>query len=88
MYPNMTTINGYNGKVILKQDNSFLAWLSSQSLSGIVGDEGGSSDDDDQGGSNNDNQGSGLIFKHVREILEYVVTIFDRVFKRLFGYIF
>lgn len=88
MYPNMTTINGQNGKVILKQDNSFIAWMSSQSLDGVVGEEGTDDSTDDNQGNNSGNQGSGLVFKHVREILEYVVTIFDRVFKRLFGYSF
>lgn len=88
MYPNMTTINGLGGKVVLKADNSFLAWLSSQSLDGLVGEE--TPDDSGNNGDNNSGNvgGSGLVFKHVRDILEYVVTIFDRVFKRLFGYNF
>ena len=87
MYPNMTTINGYGGKVILKENNSFLSWLSSHSLNGIVGEETPDDDYDDDIGSG-DNNGSGMVFKHIREILEYVVTIFNRVFKRLFGYDF
>ena len=45
-------------------------------------------DYDDDSGSGDNNSGSGLIFNHIREILEYVVTIFNRVFKRLFGYDF
>ncbi len=84
MYPNMTTVNGLGGKVILKESNSFLSWLTSFSLDGIVGEESSGDSDDNEGG----NTGSGIIFKHIREILEYVVTIFDRVFKRLFGYNF
>lgn len=85
MYPNMTTVNGLGGKVILKEGNSFIEWMSSQSLNGIIGEEG--SDDNEDSGSN-ENTGSGLIFTHIRDILEYIVTIFDRVFKRLFGYNF
>ncbi|MBO7318502.1 MAG: hypothetical protein J6V06_00595 [Clostridia bacterium] len=89
MYPNMTTINGYGGKVILKENNSFLSWLSSHSLNGIIGEETPDDDyDDDSSGSDDNNTGSGLIFSHIRGILEYVVTIFNRVFKRLFGYDF
>ena len=89
MYPNMTTINGLGGKVIIKENNSFISWMSSQSLNGIVGEEEPDDDNNDDSGNNNGgNAGSGLIFRHVREILEYVVTIFDRVFKRLFGYEF
>ena len=90
MYPNMTTINGFGGKVILKEDNSFIAWLSSHSLDGVIsGDESGGDYDDTDSPDTGDNEGgSGLVFRHVREILEYVVTIFNRVFKRLFGYDF
>ena len=86
MYPNMTTINGLGGKVILKEDNSFIAWMSSQSLNGVIGEE--TPDDDEGGSSDSEDSSSGLIFSHIREILEYVVTIFNRVFKRLFGYDF
>ena len=90
MYPNMATINGLGGKVILKEDNSFISWLSSHSLDGVIsGDESGGDYDDSDSPDTGDNEGgSGLIFRHVREILEYVVTIFNRVFKRLFGYDF
>ena len=90
MYPNMTTRNGFGGKVILKEDNSFIAWLSSHSLDGVI--SGGETDDDyddtDSPDTGDNEGGSGLVFRHVREILEYVVTIFNRVFKRLFGYDF
>lgn len=88
MYPNMTTVNGLGGKVVLKEDNSFISWLSSQSLSGIIGEEDSDDSEDDESGDSEDSGGSGIIFRHIREILEYVVTIFDRVFKRLFGYSF
>ena len=89
MYPNMTTVNGLGGKVILKEDNSFISWMSSQSLNGVIGEENsGDTSDDNNDSGNNDNSGSGLIFKQLKDILEYVVTIFDRVFKRLFGYDF
>lgn len=87
LYPNMvSTVNGYNTKVNLTTEKSFLAWLSSYSLNGIVGEEGGDIlPPDDQGGTGTGNQGSsGIKFYHVREILEFIVTLFDRVFKALF----
>ena len=88
LYPNIvSTVNGYNTKVVLTVENSFLSWLSSQSLNGVIGEEGGDdgSDDGSGSGSGTGNQGSsGIKFYHVREILEYIVTIFDRVYKALF----
>lgn len=86
LYPNMvSTVNGYNTKVVLTTKNSFLSWLSSYSLNGLIGEEGDDPGSDDGGGSGSGNSGSsGLIFYHVREILEFIVTLFDRVYKALF----
>lgn len=88
LYPNiLSTVNGYNTKVNLTVEKSFLYWLSSYSLNGIVGEEGGdvTPPDDDQGGSGSGNQGSsGIRFYHVREVLEFIATLFDRVYKALF----
>ena len=82
LYPNMvSTVNGYNSKVVLTTENSFLSWLSSYTINGLVGEEG----DDNTGSGGSGNSGSsGLIFYHVREILEFVVALFDRVYKALF----
>ena len=86
MYPNMTTVDGNNKVVHLTAEESFLSWLSSQSLNGVIGEEGGSGDstDNNQGGSIGNIGGSGKVFYHIREILEYVITLFDRVYKALF----
>ena len=86
MYPNMTTVDGNNKVVHLTVEESFLSWLSSQSLNGVIGEEGGSGDstDNNQGGSIGNIGGSGKVFYHIREILEYVITLFDRVYKALF----
>jgi hypothetical protein len=87
IYPNIvSTVNGYNTKVNLTTENSFLSWLSSYSTDGVVGEEGViPPEDDNQGGTNTDKPGSsGIKFYHVREILEFIVTIFDRVYKALF----
>ena len=83
IYPNIvSTVNGYNTKVVISVENSFLSWLSSQSLNGLIGEEGGDSGSGDNSGGNSGS--SGLVFYHVREILEFVVTLFDRVYKALF----
>ncbi len=88
LYPNMiSTVNGFNTKVNLTTEKSFLSWLSSYSLNGIVGEDGDdvTPPDDGQGGIGTGNQGSsGIKFYHVTEILEFIVTLFDRVFKALF----
>lgn len=86
LYPNMTTVDGNNKVVHISAEDSFLSWLSSYSLNGIVGEEGeGDSGDEDTPGSGIGNQGSsGIKFYHVREILEFVITLFERVYKALF----
>ena len=90
MYPNMVTINGNGTKVVLSKDNSFLAWLSSHSLNGLVGEEGGKDDDDDNssGGNVSGGSSSGLVFHSLKEILEYIVSLFDRLYNALFTYDF
>ena len=90
MYPNMTTINGNGTKVTLSKDNSFLAWLSSQSLNGLIGEEGGNEDDDSgsSGGNVSGGSSSGIVFHSLREILEYIVSLFDRLYNALFTYDF
>jgi hypothetical protein len=82
----MTTVDGNNKVVHISAEDSFLSWLSSYSLNGIVGEEGeGDSGDEDTPGSGIGNQGSsGIKFYHVREILEFVITLFERVYKALF----
>lgn len=87
IYPNIvSTVNGYNTKVVLTVENSFLSWLSSQSLNGVIGEEGEvTPPEEDDGGSGIGGTGSsGIKFYHVREILEFIVTLFDRVYKALF----
>lgn len=90
MYPNMTTINGFGTKVILSKDNSFLSWLSSFSIDGVIGDpddnEGnnGDNEDDSSGGNVSGGNSSGLVFDSLKEILEYIVSLFDRLYKALF----
>ena len=88
MYPNMVTINGNGTKVTLTNDNSFLYWLSSQSLDGPIGDDGTTPDDDDSGSSGDVIGGgsSGIVFHSLKEILEYIVSLFDRLYKALFTY--
>ena len=88
MYPNMVTINGNGTKVTLTNDNSFLYWLSSQSLDGPVADDGTTPDDDDSGSSGDVIGGgsSGIVFHSLREILEYIVSLFDRLYKALFTF--
>lgn len=89
MYPSMTTINGHGTKVNLSPENSFLSWLSSQSLDGLIGEEGGN-DKPDDGGDNKpgDDSGegstSGLVFDNLKEILQYIVSLFDRLYEALF----
>ena len=82
----MTTVDGNNKVVHLTPEESFLSWLSSQSLNGVISGEGGSDDstDNNQGGSIGNIGASGKVFYHIREILEYVITLFDRVYKALF----
>ena len=89
LYPNMTTVDGNNKILNFTAENTFLSWLSSYSLNGIVGEDGGNSgSDNNQGGTSGGNSSSsGLIFHHVKEILEYIVTLFDRVYKALFNVI-
>jgi hypothetical protein len=90
IYPNIiSTVDGNNAKVVLTTEKSFLYWLSSQSLNGVIGEEGDvvtpPDDGGDQGGSGIGGTGSsGIKFYHVREILEFIVTLFDRVYKALF----
>lgn len=92
LYPNIvSTVNGYNTKVVLTTENSFLSWLSSQSLNGIIEDNGGNSGSgDNQGSTDSGNSGSGnsgssgKTFYHVRDILEFIISLFDRVYKALF----
>ena len=88
MYPNMVTINGSGMKIDLSKDNSFLAWLSSQTLNGPVGDEGTDNpgEDDDSSGDIIGGGSSGIVFHSLKEILEYIVSLFDRLYKALFTY--
>ena len=87
LYPNMTTVDGNNKVVNITPENSFLSWLSSQSLNGVIEDSGS---DDNQGGTDSGNSGSGntsssgKTFYHVRDILEYILSLFSRVYKALF----
>ena len=84
IYPNIvSTVDGNNSRVTLTPENSFLSWLSSQSLSGTIGDDSGNSGSGgNQSGGNSSS--SGRVFYHVREILEYIITLFDRMYKALF----
>lgn len=89
MYPNMITINGNGTKVELSTNNSFLSWLSSQSLDGPVGDDNPDDPGEDNNGSSgggNNSSSSGLIFDSLKEILEYIISLFDRLYKALFIY--
>ena len=105
-YPNMTTVDGFGTKVNLTTEDSFISWLSSHSLDGVVGEEGGNNNSGNDGGSSDNNSGSndgnsgsndsnsgssgeilgssGLVFNHLKEILEFIATLFDRVYKALF----
>ena len=91
LYPNMTTVDGNNKVVNVTAENSFLSWLSSQSLNGVIEDNGGNSGSgDNQGSTDSGNSGgansgsSGKTFYHVRDILEFIISLFDRVYKALF----
>ena len=87
MYPNMTTVDGNNRVVNVTPENSFLTWLSSQSLNGVISGEGGNSGSD-SGNSGSSGSGniasSGKTFYHLRDVLEFIITLFDRVYKALF----
>ena len=84
MYPNMTTVDGNNKVVNVTPENSFLSWLSSHSLNGVIGEEGGDSNDNQSGSGGGSIGSSGKTFYHVRDILEFIISLFDRVYKALF----